>query len=239
MAHFRRFYTTVTALSYHFPPRNTLAGIVAAVIGRERDTYYDLFSRRKCQVGVSILTPIRRLVLSLNNLDIDSVDFRRLRGRGGRHPTTTELLLAEPPHEKVSYRIIFSHDNSTILDELHARLRSRRFAYPPALGPAFCLADLQLAFDGEAQLIEAHGEEFGISTVVRDDLVAPNGLIFKEGLRIMLEERLPPDFVGAREPAGRSSNYFFEANGKPIPLRINGEVFRFLFQGQEVHGVFM
>ncbi|MCS7245973.1 MAG: CRISPR-associated protein Cas5, partial [candidate division WOR-3 bacterium] len=36
-AHFRAFYSNATAISYYFPPRTTLVGLVAGILGRERD----------------------------------------------------------------------------------------------------------------------------------------------------------------------------------------------------------
>jgi CRISPR-associated protein Cas5h len=40
MAHFRKYYANNTALSYTVPPRTTLMGLLAAILGRGRDTYY-------------------------------------------------------------------------------------------------------------------------------------------------------------------------------------------------------
>lgn len=239
MAHFRRFYTSVTSLSYHFPPRSTVAGLLAAILGLERDSYYDLFSRDKCGIALSILLPLRKLTLSLNHLDTDSVTISRLRGIGNRVPTTIELILPEPPHQRLGYRVFVSHSEAKIFEELRKRLRSGAYAYPPALGPAYCLADVNLVFDDEVEVFEADGDEFPVSTVIREDLIIDGGIVPKAGLKIMVEERLPPYFKADRKPVGRSANYFFEVSGKPIPVKIRGDVFRARLPDGEIYGVFM
>ncbi|HBM79479.1 MAG TPA: CRISPR-associated protein Cas5, partial [Clostridiaceae bacterium] len=48
MAHFRKYYSNSSALSYFIPPRTTIIGIVAGFLGYERDTYYEDFSLENC-----------------------------------------------------------------------------------------------------------------------------------------------------------------------------------------------
>ncbi len=239
MAHFRRFYSSATSLSYHFPPRNTIIGLLAAVLGLERDSYYDLFSSENCMLALSILTPLRKLALSMNYLDTDQVTLSRLRGIGGRVPTTIEYILPEPPHTHLRYRIFITHRDPAIFNELVRRIKTKTPVYPPALGPAYCLAELDYVLEEAANIQYSDCDEFQISTVIREDLIAPDGLAPRENLKITMEERLPPNFTHNRTPVGKSFNYIFEANGQPIPIKIRGEVFSIDFGGKEVYGVFM
>ena len=43
--YFRRGYTTTSTVSYPFPSRTTIAGLVSSILGLERDSYYDIFSK--------------------------------------------------------------------------------------------------------------------------------------------------------------------------------------------------
>lgn len=237
MAHFRRFYSNVTSLSYRFPPRNTIAGLLAGIMGRERDSYYELFSRDKCRIGVSIRVPVRRLLFSANYLDTDSLSMRRLRG-GGRVPSTIEILAPEPPHKQLNYRIFFSHDDAQLMDAVWGRIKSRRYVYPPALGPAFCIAEIEPVLFAEDVEV-TRGAEASVDTVIRTDLLTCGSVVMQSGLKIVLEERLPPDFTSGRTPSGASTSYIFEAEGKPIPIRTDGEVFRVFLQEGDVFGTFM
>lgn len=51
-AHFRKFYTNSSSLSYLVPPRTVIEGMVAAILGFERDSYYDMFSAENLLVAV-------------------------------------------------------------------------------------------------------------------------------------------------------------------------------------------
>jgi CRISPR-associated protein Cas5h len=238
MAHFRRFYSSVTPLTYHFPPRNTVMGILACILGFDKDSYYETFSRDKCRIAVALRTPVRRMMLPTNYLDTDQITLQRLRGVGNRVPTRMEYLLAVPPLEYVSYRIFVTHEDQSLLDRLAGRLADRRFAYPISLGPAHCLAEANLVYTGEANVVESNGDEYSVSTVIPQDTIV-DGPAPAEGIKIMLEERLPPDFKDGRMPAGASRNYVFEASGNPLRVKIRGEVFAVETVEGRVYGVFM
>jgi CRISPR-associated protein Cas5h len=238
MAHFRRFYSSVTPLTYHFPPRNTVMGILACMLGFDKDSYYETFSRDKCRIAVALRTPVRRVMLPTNYLDTDQITLQKLRGIGNRVPTRMEYLLAVPPSEYVSYRIFVTHEGQFLLNQLARRLTDRRFAYPVSLGPAHCLAEANLVYYGEAEVIEGDGDEYLVSTVIPQDTIV-DGPAPAEGIKIMLEERLPPDFKDGRMPTGASRNYVFEASGKPLRIKIRGEVFAVKTVEGKVYGVFM
>jgi CRISPR-associated protein, Cas5h family len=65
-AHFRKFYTNSSSLSYAFPPRTVITGLLAGILGYERDKYYEEFSSENCSVGLAIKNPIRKLVQTVN-----------------------------------------------------------------------------------------------------------------------------------------------------------------------------
>jgi CRISPR-associated protein Cas5h len=77
-AHFRKYYGNNTALSHTIPPRTTIMGMLAAIMGRERDSYYEDFASDKIRIGVQILTPLKKTFHRLNLLKIGSSedDFR-------------------------------------------------------------------------------------------------------------------------------------------------------------------
>ena len=39
-AHFRKYYTNSSSLTYLVPPRTSIYGLIAGILGLERDSYY-------------------------------------------------------------------------------------------------------------------------------------------------------------------------------------------------------
>ena len=58
-AHFRKGYTTTSPLTYDFPPRTVLIGMLGAMLGFDEDTYVENFPLEKCRVGIRILNDTR------------------------------------------------------------------------------------------------------------------------------------------------------------------------------------
>ena len=77
MAHFRKYYTNSSSLTYGFPPRSVLMGVVAAVLGMERDSYYETLDRGRFSVAVKV--PGRRLMQTVNYTRTKKEDLGVLR----------------------------------------------------------------------------------------------------------------------------------------------------------------
>lgn len=243
LAHFRCVYSNVSSLSYHFPPRNTIIGMLAAILGKERESstspgYYGDFTRERCHVAVRIISSLRKLQFTTNYLDTGSrgiLDRRKIRGTGERKQIPIEYLVGNIANGTVRYRFYISHDDSKILKELENRLRERRLVYPVSLGPAYCIASVEFVGTGELGIEQPkQGKTYPIVTVMPQDMVeldtAEIAKLQASGvsLRIMLEENLPPDLGPARKPIpSNRRNFYFEESGRPVPCFVKGgEVFR-------------
>jgi len=139
-AHFRKFYTNASSLSYLIPPRTVIIGILASVLRYERDSYYEVFSPEKFRISVAIApgTRIKKKMQSLNYLHPDYYRFL-CKGTGtakGMHgQCKLELLI--PESKTIDYTIyvgVVSEDSKKLLDDLEARIRQRDFGYGIYLG---------------------------------------------------------------------------------------------------------
>jgi CRISPR-associated protein Cas5h len=72
-AHFRKYYANNTALSYSIPPRTTIMGVLAAILGKPRDSYYEEFSSKNIRIGISLKVPVKKNFHRLNFLSIKSL----------------------------------------------------------------------------------------------------------------------------------------------------------------------
>jgi len=238
-AHFRKVYSTTSSLSYAFPPRTTIIGLIAAIMGFERDSYYDDFSPDKCKIGLQIKVPIRRVVQTINYLNTDEVNVKKLRGIGNTIPVVSEFILAEGTKlSRLNYRIFLYHENERLMNDLGDRLLNTRYVYPPSLGGTNNLAELDILKFIEAEIFEPK-EPVDILTVIPHPLILE--IIPKENMRLYLEEVVPATFQ-ANKPNGRIlkevKSYVYEGDGKAIKARVK-EAFKCKLDYEEIVGVFM
>ncbi|WP_286833611.1 MULTISPECIES: CRISPR-associated protein Cas5 [unclassified Proteiniphilum] len=104
IAHFRKYYTNNTALSFSIPPRTTVMGMLAAICGLPKDSYYELFSSRNIDIGIALHTRTKKTIHRLNLLSIKGPnDFR---GGKGRIQTPFEIVTGEDIKKSaITYRI--------------------------------------------------------------------------------------------------------------------------------------
>ena len=75
-ANFRRGYTNTSSLTYPFPTRTNIAGLVSAILGLPRNSYHDIFSEKNSRVGCRILNPIEKINYNMNM--VSTIDIRNL-----------------------------------------------------------------------------------------------------------------------------------------------------------------
>jgi len=233
MAHFRKFYTNSSSLSYPFPPRTVVAGMLAAVLGWERDTYYDVLSTQKAKIAVRIMKPSRSVMQTVNY--INTKELRHLDGSGGGTQVPIEIIFPADFDDLLIYRVFLLHADSGVTRELFSLLNTCRTKYPLYFGLTEFPAWVQEArlYEGEDfELREEKGGEVAIDTVLPVEKVEEiTGL--DSGVRIH-KDRIPLDFTGERT-LSYAASVIWEAKGAPIRAKIMGEVFK----TSEESGVFL
>lgn len=226
MAHFRRYYSNSTALTYSVPPRTTIAGILAGLLGIERDTYYGAFSLEQCKIAVGNHAAIKKQVQKLNLLLIESAkDFNGSQEHHSQNPT--ELVL---PHNIRSgwldYPVWVWHRDKLIYNRLLQLFQSLDIGYA-SLGISLALGSAQhlgwLRYEGTVQ-----GEEVRVEETVELSSVVPakfiNQLVIEQcgaerTLRLVKEE-LPLEFDGQRRLTEKGKGSML-INLMPHPIRAN------------------
>lgn len=224
-AHFRKIYTNSSSLSYSIPPRTTLAGIIAAMIGRERDSYYSEFSRERSLIAVRKIIPTRKIVQTINYMRATGPRDLIMAKQHTQIPY--ELVCGEP---EVRYRIYFANDTH-IYEELKDRLIKNKYVFPPYLGAASFAAAVD--FIGEVQAERFTANEFillatpiNISSMIAisfEELAADISLV---------KERMPVDFTPGRYPVD-STDYIYDERGQTLPVKVNGEYWHIEYAWQD------
>lgn len=220
-AHFRRIEGNVVKQTYRLIPRTTVAGLLAAVVGRARDSYYDVFAPNRSRVAVEPVAELRTMNLPQNTLSTAWEHLESYNARGNatiRLPDPTKLrqqhnyeVLVEP-----AYRVDVQLVDAEFREMLRERLETGTSYYPPSLGLSEHLAEL--TYHGEFP-VEANGQvdEANVDSAVVNavDAVVP------ERGRECRVERSPGYMVsdgGGRTTTGFVS-YAFSPDAGPLDVR--------------------
>lgn len=185
MGHFRKLDTNSSSLSYSFPSRTTIIGMIAGVLGYERDSYYELFSQDKCQIGLSVRTPIRKLFQTVNYLFVKNKGD--LNGINGHTQIPLEFLFPSLEYSQIIYRIYFWHENPSIYKTLKNHLKMKTFVYPPYMGLSELLSSLEYVNEVDVQKINSNTKKVKINSVVRISELQENSLELLPSSRFLKE----------------------------------------------------
>lgn len=205
-AHFRKFYTNSSSLSYTVPPRTTLMGMIAGIMGEERDTYYQSYASDKLHISVQKNNPTRSMFQTLNYIKATSVG--ELAAPSMHTQIPFEVLRGK--EDKVSFRVYVASEDTGFINILEQRFKTESYVYPPSLGTVFFQADI--CFKG-SDLFEkvVSNKKVVISSVI------PASSIEKLDFEAcsIVREKMPRDFGKNREIIAAVS-YLIEANGAEL-----------------------
>lgn len=171
MAHFRKYYTNSSSLSYYFPPRTTIMGIIAGIIGLERDSYYEIFSEEKCRISVAIKAPLRKKMSTVNYVLAESIKQVNLSAK--QHTQIPlEIILPEDYSKSIIYRIFFHHEDYKIFDKAKEMITQGKVCFPPYLGLSEFIGNIEYVYLGEIE--ERKIENGEITSVVSIDYLRNN-----------------------------------------------------------------
>ncbi|RDZ43421.1 type I-B CRISPR-associated protein Cas5 [Haloferax sp. Atlit-19N] len=222
--HFKRVGRSVTKQTYRIPPRTTVAGMLAAIVGADRDSYYDVFGADNSAIAITPLSDLRTVNIPTTGLGTDpkqdvtstagswrSYKLTYQNTTGDRQLHSYEVL-ADP-----AYRIDVALEDEEFYDSLREHLMNGTSIYPPSLGKSEYLAVIEdVKVDRELDVQDIDGT-LDIDSVVPISLseAVPQGRV-TYGV-----ERSPA--VMEREPGGRRTTRFDDyvyAQQASKPVRI-------------------
>ncbi|MBX0288548.1 type I-B CRISPR-associated protein Cas5b [Halomicroarcula sp. F28] len=219
--HFRRIEGNIVKQTYRIIPRTTVAGLLAAILGIERDGYYDLFAPDSSAIAIEPVREIRTVNMPMNTLSTAAGNLQSLNGRGKisvKLPDPTTLrqqhnyeVLVDP-----AYRIDVALADEKVYTKLCEMLADGESHYVPSLGLSEHLADIE--YHGEFDV--ADGPE---TDTVEIDSAVPNAVddvVLDAGTRCQIEES--PAFMesdaGGRTTTG-FTNYAYNPDADSLEVR--------------------
>ena len=145
-AHFRRVEANRTKMTYRLPPRTTIAGMLAAICGYDRDSYYGLFDTQESAMAIGIHPdhPVRTVSMPMLNLDTRQKGIRSVDTSAGTirlpDPDVSRQRYAYEFVREPGYQVDVWLSEAAMMDELTKRLTEGRAQYAPTLGLSECLA---------------------------------------------------------------------------------------------------
>lgn len=237
MGHFRAFYTNSSSLSYTFPPRTTITGLIAGILGYDNefgnDPYYEKFASSKCKIALSVKRPVRKMMQTVNYVNTAEspgkgkpAGLKALNGSAGPTAVPLEIVLPndlKTPDGLLQYRIYFYHEEDDIFDMLTKAIINRNWHYPPYMGISEFIADVEFVALLKKEDIRYLGEiEAEVNSVVNIALIQKVSLHFVssagKSLRY-LKEKMPLEFDNERRIKA-TADFIYEVNTGMAYLKI-------------------
>ncbi len=153
-AHFRKVGNNSAKPTYRVPPRTTVAGLLAGIMGMPRDSYYDLFSPDSSAIAVvpkSIPHTYTMGITTVNTKADDAVQYLprdRSWHKGAEMLTPQSYVKYDRQRDTYEmlvdpvYRVYLGLADEDVHTELRKRLEESRYYYSPSLGLSECIADI-------------------------------------------------------------------------------------------------
>ncbi len=223
-AHFRKFYTNSSSLSYSVPPRTTVEGIIAAMLGYERDSYYDILNADNLGIAVEKMHSTRKIMQSLNYIRATSPGDIISPKEHTQIPF--EVITGD---ENIHYRFYVSHKDQTILEDIKSRVSNNRPVYPLCFGSAPFGCYINYIDSLAGNWVESSEYET-VTTVINNEKIEEIDVHNIQGS--LIKERMPRDF-GEGRIINEVGTYIYEEAGKPLKVKIKGEYLK-LSNGENI-----
>jgi CRISPR-associated protein Cas5h len=171
--HFKRVGRSVTKQTYRIPPRTTVAGMLAAIVGSDRDSYYDVFAADTSAIAITSLSDVRTVNIPTTGLGTDpnqsvtkTAGSRRSHALTYQDTTKDRQLHAYEVLADPAYRIDVALEDEEYYEMLRDHLADGKSHYPPSLGKSEYLCTIEdVETDATPSTVEGTGQ-YDIDSIV-------------------------------------------------------------------------
>ncbi|AXF57067.1 type I-B CRISPR-associated protein Cas5b [Salicibibacter kimchii] len=236
MAQFKKFDTNSSSLTYIAPPRTVIAGLVAGILGYEKDNHYEVFSPENANIAVSVIGWPRKIIQTINYMFAKNKTDLNL--SKGRTQIPVEFLFPSLDKHELTYRIFFRHADPNLQYDLKQRLKNQSYAYPPYLGLTEMLGKISWIEEATCEQITAD-DPIPIHTLSPIEQLKENSVQFNvhSDQLFYQKERMPRFFNGNRY-LQETMSYLIERSGRII-AQPKEKYFQVQYQGKTENILFM
>ncbi len=233
-AHFRKYFSNSTALSFTIPPRTTLIGILAGILGREKDSYYEEFASNKIRLTLAVKSSLKKSFFRLNFLKIIAKNTENFRGVNGRIQTPFEVVQPVDIREQsIRFRIYVSCSENGIstFSELKSKLLSDENIFNTSMGIA--------AFSASIKNVCVYSVENIKEISIENKFVTMNSVVLSENVKdlkfeksenykynFVEEDLLPADFKANYDrELIKMNRVLFTTGDIPLFVKFTGKIY--------------
>lgn len=230
MAHFRKFYSNSSALSYFIPPRTTICGIIAGLLGRNRDEYYEEFSLDNCNITVASCKPLKKITQKLNYLKIESINDLN----GSKDHTQIPMEFIVPQNiinEYLDYKVWIHHKDEKVMSEIIELIAKGDMGFykskgiSVALGSAFNLGWIDNIEILEGEYIKELKDEIFSSAIPLEKVKNINTKKMGQGEYKIVKEEITLEFDNKRRITKNGlKDILVNLNNNSIPAYVSSFV---------------
>lgn len=216
-AHFRKYYSTTSPLTFSIIPPVTLMGVLGAILGlsKEENQYLKILNTAGTEVGVQLLKPVKKIRMGINLINTKN-DYwvPRHRSEGARTQIKYEFL------KDVAYRIYVSIGDEDLFNRLVHYVSCHKCVYTVSLGLSELLAGFSFIDIRDFQWKENPVDFVEISTSVPINDILEGGIDISPG-KSYLKENMPVKMKSTREVL-QYSEILTESRGDSLKVKVNG-----------------
>jgi CRISPR-associated protein Cas5h len=218
-AHFRRFYTTTSPLSFPIPPRTALCGLLGAIIGLEKEDndYLNYFSTESAFIALKLLNPIKKTIIAENLINTKP---GVVKGPGMNLISNRTQIRFEFLKDQ-KYRIYFCCPNQEdiIYQRLKNNLSQHKAVYTPCLGLSENIANFKFVGEFSINFLPPKNNYVFISTILPLQKISKKeGIMFeREGEYFSISM---PVELNTQRVVVKYRDIIFDRTSRPIKTKL-------------------
>jgi len=224
--HWRKWFTTTSPLTYSFPPRTSIIGLIGAIAGIPRENISSVFPCKRTQIAICPTKPILKDRMP-ENWRQSPVSFRK-----GKLDKSSAEKFAEGFQANLeiirnpAYRIVFGYqgEDNFNMEDFIQRLKEKRWTYQPYLGIMGFLADVE--FESVDEAVEQRDNELQLDSVLPLSKDMEPLVDISESDVYTREERMPIEVLPGRQFLYLNVAYI-ESNGNPMSIKARSKPISF------------
>lgn len=209
--HFKKPYTTSSPLTFSFPPKPTVAGLIGAIIGLPKNKVHSELPDNEYEIGIKLINPVKKTRIATNLIHTKhSPMFARIKMR-----TQIKFEVLKNPHYKIYFRA-FSENVFEKMMKIYNMLEEKKTHYTISLGLSQMLCSIKNPSIIESKKVNDWVENVSINSVILKsddyqieytyDVNEPDEYYICRMPHVMDDERI----------VSRFSEFCIESYGKPI-----------------------